>query len=74
MHGFGLFESATLYGLASETQKYEGFFCLEKMHVFGTITYRGGNIYKGYIEREQPMGEGELVRPNGQILKGCFNG
>lgn len=75
MHGHGSFMQTAPFGLPSEMLTYEGYFCMDRMHVSGYITYRSNDYYKGEIAWDQPKGHGVLYKASRLVtLKGVFNG
>ncbi|MFZ4878147.1 energy transducer TonB [Janthinobacterium sp. Mn2066] len=41
---------------------------------YGTRTFALGGAYRGQWQRGKPVGEGEILYPNGQVLKATFKG
>lgn len=41
---------------------------------YGTMTFALGGAYRGSWREGKPMGDGEMLYPNGQIVKARFNG
>lgn len=74
MHGYGRFESTKDYYTMMEVARYEGFFCLDKMHLKGLVQYRNGDKYQGEIQWDSPKGFGTLTRVTGTRLTGVWEG
>lgn len=74
MHGFGQFESTREYYTMLDVARYEGFLCLDKMHLKGLMVYRNGDKYQGEIQWDTPKGHGTLTRVTGTALTGMWEG
>lgn len=74
MHGYGSFESTKEIFTMLEVSKYEGYFCLDKMHGSGKVLYRSGDTYTGQLQWDQPKGWGSMVRISGTRLTGYWEG
>lgn len=74
MHGKGIFTSTKEVYTMLEVRKYDGYYCLDKMHGRGTIIFRSGDCYSGHIEWDHPKGWGSMTRMSGTRLSGCWEG
>lgn len=73
LHGKGIFVSNKQFGFGNEVERYTGYYCLDKMHVKGAITYRSGDVFEGEIKNDLPHGQGTLRKQNGNRLTGVWD-
>lgn len=71
IHGRGIFVRNKQYGFSNEVEKYDGYYCFEKMHISGTITYKSGDVYCGEISYDNPKGRGSLTK-HGVLMRGYW--
>lgn len=74
MHGYGHMEITKSFGLFNEVKTFEGYFCNEKMHLYGEINYRNSEKYVGQISWDIPWGRGAMTSINGVVREGKFEG
>ena len=74
MHGYGQMEITKSFGLFNEVKTFEGYFCNEKMHLYGEINYRNSEKYVGQISWDIPWGRGAMTNVNGVVREGKYEG
>ena len=71
IHGKGVFVRNKQYCFSNEVEKFDGYYCFEKMHISGTITYKSGDVYCGEISYDTPKGRGTLTK-HGVVMRGYW--
>jgi hypothetical protein len=71
IHGKGVFIRNKQYCFSNEVEKYDGYYCFEKMHIRGTISYKSGDVYSGEISYDIPKGRGTFTK-HGVVMKGYW--
>lgn len=74
MHGRGAFSANKDSYMGLDVAATEGFFCLDKLHLRGTIIYRCGDRYEGGVQWDSPHGEGTLLKLSGTTIRGDWEG
>ncbi len=71
IHGKGVFVRNKQYCFSNEVEKFDGYYCFEKMHIRGTITYKSGDVYSGELSYDSPKGRGTFTK-HGVIMRGYW--